>query len=76
MNATNPSQKPLTADDWIHLNTGDEVVIERAGELPQRGQVDDVNDDASIFWIHLYGGRGRILVHEGHGSVVMFNETV
>ena len=74
MNATNSSQRPLTSDDRIHLKSGDEVIIERAGELPQRGEVDDVNEDASIFWIHLYGGRGRILVYEGDGSVVT-NET-
>ena len=65
--------KPLTIADWVYLNVGDEVVVQRLGELPHAGEVDDVNDDATIFWVCLHNGRGRILVSARDGSLVMRN---
>lgn len=73
MNQLRPSHKPLAPNDWAHLNTGDAVTVKRAGEPPLSGEVDDVSDDAKIFWVQLHDGRGRILVCAGDGSVVTRN---
>lgn len=62
---------PLTCDEWIYLNVGDEVVIQRLGQSLWPGQIDEINEDATIFWADLHHGRGRIMVYEGDGSLVM-----
>lgn len=49
-------------DDWVTLNTGDAVVVERRGDIPREGTVDVVSEDASVFWVWLAAGQGRILV--------------
>ncbi|BAS11967.1 hypothetical protein AHiyo8_02700 [Arthrobacter sp. Hiyo8] len=61
----------MTYDDWIYLNAGDEVVVQRLGQPPLPGQIDEINEDATIFWVLLHCGRGRIMVYEHDGSVVM-----
>lgn len=60
----------LSVDEWTKLNPGDEVSIQRAGEFPNTGQIDDITKDAEIFWVHLYDGGGRILV-EKHDNVIV-----
>jgi hypothetical protein len=71
-----PDSKILASDDWLYLNVGDAVVVQRAGELSHTGHVDDIAEDARLFWVQLDGGRGRILLYEGDGSVVMRSELV
>lgn len=61
--------RALPYEDWVHLNQGDRVVVQRPGNAPQRGTVDDVNEDASYFWIWL-DGHGRILIYDGDGLVI------
>jgi hypothetical protein len=70
MSKTISSPDPLSVAEWIHLNAGDNVAIQRAGESLRTGRIDDITEDAKIFWVHLDHGRGRILVHEGDKSVV------
>lgn len=62
---------PLTYEEWIYLNAGDEVVVQRLGRPPWPGHIDEINEDATIFWVGLHNSRGRIMVYEGDGSVVM-----
>jgi hypothetical protein len=54
---------PLNTDEWGNLKPGDQISIERAGELPCNGHIDDMTKDARIFWIRFHNGAGRILVH-------------
>lgn len=60
----------LLSEDWIYLNTGDKVVVHRQREARCSGRIDEVSDDATILWIHLDHGRGRILIFEGDGSMI------
>lgn len=60
---------PLTYEDWVQLNQGDRVVVQRLGNAPQQGTVDEVCADASYFWIWL-DGHGRKLIYDGDGSVI------
>lgn len=53
----------LNTDDWVFLNTGDRVVVQRPNEPACSGTIDDVSDDATIIWVWL-DGLGRILVTE------------
>jgi hypothetical protein len=66
-----PLFRRLAFNDWVYLNPGDEVVVQRVGRSPYQGWVDDINDDASVFWVWLNDGRGRILVHAGDDSIIM-----
>ena len=61
----------MTYDDWIYLNPGDEVVVQRVGQPPLPGQIDEINEDATVFWVDLHHSRGRIMVYETDGSVVV-----
>lgn len=59
-----PGPGVLPPNNWIWLNEGDRVRI-RCRELPPvSATVDMVAADASIFWVWLDGGRGRIGIHE------------
>lgn len=60
----------LSYEDWVDLNPGNRVRIERPGERAASGSVDDVAEDASCFWVWLDDGRGRVLIFEGDGSTV------
>lgn len=60
----------LSAEQWNQLNPGDDVVVQREGESPHAGQIDAITDDGKIFWVQLYYGRGRILVHEDNTTSV------
>ncbi len=59
----------LTYEDWVQLNQGDRVLVQRPGTAPQQGTVDDVSEDASYFWTWL-DGHGRVLIYNGDGSVI------
>lgn len=59
-----PDCAPLPIYDWVELNTDDQVIIRTADGVTAGGQVDVVADDASIFWVWLEGGAGRVAVHE------------
>ncbi|MET1155409.1 hypothetical protein [Arthrobacter sp.] len=55
--------RALSTDDWVILNTGDRVVVQRPNVSPCLGTIDDVSEDASIIWVWL-DGLGRMLVIE------------
>jgi hypothetical protein len=59
----------LTHEDWAQLNQGDRILVQRAGNAPQQGTVDDVSEDASYFWAWL-DGHGRVLIYNGDQSVI------
>ena len=65
-----PRYHPLPFRDWVYLNRGDEVLVQRVGHSEYHGLIDDINDDASVFWVWLNDGRGRILVHAGDDSII------
>lgn len=65
---------PLKPDDWVWLNPNDRVRIKRENEYVVLGTVDDVSPDASIFWIWLDGGQGRVAIHEDDNTSVWFVE--
>lgn len=66
-----PLFRRLPFNDWVYLNPGDEVVVQRVGHSAYPGYVDDINEDASVFWVWLDDGRGRILVQAGDDSIIM-----
>jgi hypothetical protein len=70
-----PVVPPIPYENWVLLNPDDEVVVQRVGEQPASGTVDVVADDASIIWIWLDGGRGRIAVWEEDGSYLWRGHT-
>jgi hypothetical protein len=53
----------LTSDDWVWLNPNDRVRIQRRNETAAAGVIDVVAPDASIFWVWLDEGRGRVALH-------------
>lgn len=59
-----PTDRALTLDGWVDLNPGDRITIRTSAKLVAAGTVDIVAFDASIFWIWLDEGRGRIAIHE------------
>ncbi|ALV39908.1 hypothetical protein AU252_00970 [Pseudarthrobacter sulfonivorans] len=61
---------PLSSDDWTSLVIGERVVLERKSRFPSTGFIDDINEDATIFWIYLDQRFERILIHDGDGSVI------
>ena len=52
----------LPAYMWGHLEEGQRLIIQR-DDLRAGGQVDAIASDASIFWVWLDDGRGRIAVY-------------
>jgi hypothetical protein len=51
----------------VLLNADDPVILQTPEGRTLAGNVDVVAHDASIFWIWIEGGGGRIAVHE-HGD--------
>lgn len=56
---------PLDIEEWGRLRKADTVAIQRLGEFPVTGLIDDIAGNANVFWVNLDQGRGRILVHAG-----------
>ncbi len=55
----------LTTDEWVWLNPNDRVKVQRGNGPIAAGFIDVVAPDASIFWIWLDDGRGRVALHMG-----------
>jgi hypothetical protein len=62
----------LTSDDWFWLNPDDRVRIQRPNETAAAGVIDIVAPDASIFWVWLDEGRGRVALHRDDAAHVWF----
>lgn len=63
----------LSHDDWVFLNGGDRVVVQRPNETLLFGTVDDVAEDASLIWVQL-DVFGRILVTETDDVLISFEQ--
>ena len=64
----------LRRNDWERLTPGDRVSIHLDGNAAHSGLVDIVAPDASIFWVLLDEGRGRVAIHEGDDASVWLIE--
>lgn len=53
---------PCDVSEWVHLNQGQRIVVQRDMEYPKAGTIDLVSEDAFNFWVWLDQGEGRILV--------------
>ena len=51
--------------EWELLEPGDEVWVQRQGQVRHPGSVDVITEDSQTFWVWLHQGRGRIVVHWG-----------
>jgi hypothetical protein len=60
----------LPCKKWGRLQEGCHVMVQCAGETILKGEVDVVSPDASIFWVWLDGGRGRIAVYADENTNV------
>lgn len=54
---------PCEVSDWVNLNEGELVVVQRAGMHPKAGVIDTISDDAYVFWVSLEYGEGRIMIN-------------
>lgn len=61
--ATRAKGYELPATMWGQLEKGHYVVVQRDGEPKLGGEVEAIALDASIFWVRLDQGRGRIAVY-------------
>lgn len=68
--AVPPASGPLALDDWVFLNTGDPVIVNTPEGRTFSGSIDIVADDASIFWVWVDGGGGRVAVQKEDRSRV------
>lgn len=60
-----PSDPALGLAGWVLLAMDDRIILRTAEGRTASGQVDLVADDASVFWVWLDGGGGRMAVHKG-----------
>jgi hypothetical protein len=60
----------MNSIDWVYLNIGDSVSVRRTNDSYRTGYIDAINDEATIFWVQLDEGRGRVLIYDGDGSQV------
>lgn len=58
-----PGEK-LGVEDWVWLDPGQRVHVERQYDAASGGVIDVIAHDASIFWVWLDNGRGRVAIHE------------
>ena len=65
-----PEDPPLRLDDWVRLNADDIVVVRTPDGYTKAGLVDAVANDASVFWLWLDGGGGRMAILEEEGCDV------
>lgn len=60
----------LGPDQWTELDTDHRVTIRTPQGHIVCGSVDVIADDASIFWVWLDNGGGRVAIHEGDDAKV------
>ena len=64
----------LPPSEWGQLEEGDHVMIQRDGEPLRLAKVDALTQDASVVWVCLDGGRGRIAVYPDEGTCIWLPE--
>lgn len=72
---SNAGQRELQREDWVWLNDGCRVRVKRENNRVVTGMVDIVAPDASIFWVWLDHGQGRIALHEDDQVTVWIEES-
>jgi hypothetical protein len=65
----------LLYGQWSQLEEGHCVIFQRDEEPPLAGIVDMRTEDASVFWVFLNNGRGRIAVYADEGTSVWLPKT-
>ncbi|MDT0196511.1 hypothetical protein Q9R30_14200 [Arthrobacter sp. AB6] len=60
----------LPFHQWGQLEEGHNVIVQRDGGTLLTGVVDDRTHDASVFWVWLDGGRGRVAIYAQEGTTV------
>lgn len=60
-------QQPLLIKQWKYLWPDELVLLRREGRTINAGWIDEINFDASILWVHLRNGMGRVLIHVEDG---------
>ncbi len=60
----------LPYSEWGQLEEGLYLIVQRDGGPVLGGEVDDLTHDASVFWVWLDGGRGRIAIYGDEGTRV------
>ncbi|WP_207615561.1 hypothetical protein [Arthrobacter cavernae] len=59
--------EPYLMTRWKYLWRNEFVELRREQRVTGAGWVDDVSPDGTILWIHLAGGRGRVMIHVDDG---------
>lgn len=54
----------LSPSQWRRLEEGQYVLVRRQGEALRGGEVDVLNYHATIFWVQLDDGQGRIAIYD------------
>lgn len=69
-NADPPGRRstPLLIRQWKYLWRDESVELRHGLEVIGTGQVDDVTADGTTIWVHLSGGRGRVMIHHTDGT--------
>lgn len=62
--------KPFLMKRWDYLWRDEFVEMRLAGQEKDTGWVDDISPDGTIIWIHLTGGRGRVMFHLDDGLYI------
>jgi hypothetical protein len=62
-----PSGPPMRLEDWVFLNAEDNVIVRLPDGRIFAGLIDAVANDASVFWLWVDGGGGRLAIHEEEG---------
>ncbi|MFK0002712.1 hypothetical protein [Paenarthrobacter sp. NPDC090522] len=63
----------MSTAEWAGLMPLDRVRIQLESRAVEFGSVDLIADDASIFWVWLDNGHGRVAVHQ-HDNVKVWRE--
>lgn len=66
--------KLIPCAEWEQIEEGDVVVVQRDGGALLEGEVDTRTQDASVFWVWLDEGRGRIAVYADDDTRVWLPE--
>lgn len=71
---SHPDRLPLRREDWVFLNANDRICVRWENHVVNYGTVDVVAPDASVIWLWLDSGRGRVALHEDDSVSVWFEE--
>jgi hypothetical protein len=69
--ANAPLRKATPDPHWKQLRQGDRVRVLLSPGFEASGVVDTITADHTAVWVHLDGGRGRILLHCGDGVDIL-----